>query len=131
MHLVDAQLAPEDLRHGVAGQIVRRRPEPTGRDHRARAVQRFADRRDDRVHGVAHRGPSGDRNPLLRQLPRDECAVGVDGKAEQQLVADGDELDFVLHVRGLAYFAGSSAALRSDHVIPSVIHFGAGSPLSQ
>ena len=131
MHLVDAQLAPEDLRHGVAGQIVRRRPEPTGRDHRARAVQRLAHDGDDCVDGIADRGAPFYRNSLLRQLPRDECAVGVDGEAEQQLVADGDELDFVLHVRGLAYFAGSSAALRSDHVIPSVIHFGAGSPLSQ
>jgi hypothetical protein len=69
------------------------RSQPSGRQHRAGAAQCLAHGGADRLRAVGHRGAPRDPHAQSRQTPGDLGAVGVDREAEQQLGADGDELD--------------------------------------
>ena len=93
MLLVELHLAPEQLGDRLLGEVVGRRPEAAGRDHRAGAIERLADGRGDLGGVVADGGPPHDVHADRRERAREVRGVRVDREAEQQLVADRDDFD--------------------------------------
>ncbi len=91
--LVAPHRAPEERGDGRFREIVRRRPEPARRDHRARAVERLPDGIGDVLPFVSAGAASRDGDAHLGEAAREVRAIGVDGEAEEDLGADRDELD--------------------------------------
>ena len=91
--VVEAQRPAEEGRDGGPRAIVRCGTQSAGGDDGAGASQRIAHRRGDLTGIITHRGPSDDRHADGPELARQPDRVGVDGQPQQQLIADGDDLD--------------------------------------
>ena len=76
-------------------------------------VEALAHRAGNRRRIVTDRGASDDRHADLRELPRDVGGIGVDGEAQQQLIADRHDLDAEATARG-AHGAGGRRRHRAD-----------------
>jgi hypothetical protein len=88
LHLPTENLCDRRFRKVVAG-----RTEPTGGYHRAGSLQRLAHRRGDPRRFIANGCPPDDFDSGLGEGARDVRRVCVDGKAEEELVTDGDQLN--------------------------------------
>jgi hypothetical protein len=79
--------------HDRLREVVVGGAEAAGADHGAAARQGSAHRLADGSLVVGDRGAARDAQPGVGQAGPEPCAVGVDGGAEQELGADGDDLD--------------------------------------
>ena len=104
-----AQLAPEELRENRSREVVGGRAQSTGRDHATGPLQRLAHGVGDLVGIIAHGGTARDRDTDFAQRAREEHRVGVDRRAKQEFITDGDDLDGFSHELWL----GGSARVRS------------------
>ncbi len=86
------QIRLKEPADGLLGDVIVRGAESACDDHRIAAPPGTLECAEDLLCGVAHRGhPShADADPI--ELLRDEGLVGIDDLADQQLVADGDDL---------------------------------------
>src|SRR5712671_4193307 len=91
--LVQLHLAPENLCDRWLREIVAGRTKPTGGYDGAGSVERLAHRRRDPGGVVANGGPPNYFDSGLGEGARDVRGIGVDCKAEEELVTDGDQLD--------------------------------------
>ncbi len=91
--IVDNQLAAGEPCNGVPREIVLRRPEAARTDHGARTAQRVFDGRANRIHVVGHRHATSHRDAELREPPTEPSPVSLLRRAEQQLGANGDDLE--------------------------------------
>ena len=73
--------------------VITRRSETSSCDDTIASLERFANRGADLLRGISCSCPPGNLYADRRELARKVRRVCVDGKSEQQLVADGDDFD--------------------------------------
>ena len=78
-------------------EIIGRRTQTTGGNHAARALERLLHSIGDFIGIIGDCRTSCDRDADLAQRACEKDGVGVDGRAEQEFVTDGDDLDGVGH----------------------------------
>jgi hypothetical protein len=91
--LVQHHAASEQRGDRRLREIVARRAQAAGRDHRARAIEPIAHGGGDRVSRIADGRPPRDLHAFGRERACEVRGVGVDRVAEEQLVADRDDFD--------------------------------------
>ena len=91
--LVELERHPVELGDGLLAHVVAGGAESAGGDHGPGPPQGVGDPVRDLLGAVGHRAPANDLHAYRGEGARDLGAVGVEGMAEQELVADGDELD--------------------------------------
>src|SRR5262249_46146622 len=89
---VELHRSTEQFGDRLLGEIVGRRSQSAGRDDGAAAIECVADGTLNRLWRVTDGCASNDLHPDGRERSRQMRGVGVDGEAEKQLVADGDDL---------------------------------------
>jgi hypothetical protein len=94
--LVRHELAPEQLGDGRARAIVAGGPEAAGRDDGTGTVERFSNGSGNVRCIVADGRAADDRDANRRELACEVRRIGVDGVAEEQFVANGDQF----HIHG-------------------------------
>ena len=90
---VELQRGTEQFGHHLLRDVVTGGTQSAGREHGTGSAKRLCHGITDFVSAVGDRGPARDPHPMCGEAGRDLGAVGVDGHPEQQLGADGDELD--------------------------------------
>src|SRR5256886_10629995 len=99
--LVEHQAPLHQVGAHSLGQVVPSWSEASRGDHEAGPVQRLHDRRADRVGPIGHRRAARHLGPRGGERPAQLGGVRVDGVAQQQLGADGE--DFQLHFNSWRY----------------------------
>ena len=94
--LVQPQWFFAELCNHPLGNVVAGRAEAAGRDHESGAIERFRNGGANRLGAVANRAVTNDFDAGRGQCPSQLRGIGIRGESQQQLGADGDDLELHL-----------------------------------
>ena len=96
--LIFMQLATEQFREHRSREVVGGGAKSTGGDHATGALERLSHGVGDFTGIVGDGGASRNRHADFAQCACQEDRVGVNSRAEQEFITDGDDLDGFVHV---------------------------------
>ena len=91
------QFTPEKPREHRTREIIGRRPQTAGGDDATGSLQRLTHGVGDFVLIIGDRGAAGNWHADLAERTREEDRIGIDGRAQEKFVTDGDDLDGLRH----------------------------------